>query len=96
MKLLLIFCSEYLADPVREALAGLKVECSAEVPEALGCAGPFKRWNTPAFPGTANLFFVPLPDETVPELKDTLCKLLEHCGEEPCLRIVALPAEKVL
>lgn len=96
MKLLMIFCSEYLAETVRTALDDVKVECSAEVPQVLGAAGQFRRLDTPAFPGTANLFFVPVQDERVAEIRDRLAALLDRCQEERCIRIVALDIEPVL
>lgn len=96
MKLLMIFCTEYLAEPVRGALDGLKLSCSAEVPEILGCNGPFKRLNTPAFPGSANLFFVPVEDDRVDEIRDALSRLLDRCEEERCLRMLALDAEPLI
>ena len=96
MKLLMIFCSEYLSEPVREALDGLKLNCSAEVPEVLGCNGPYKRMDTPAFPGTANLFFVPVDDERVEEVRGALVALLDHCEEERCLRMIAVEAAPLI
>ena len=96
MKCLLIFCSEYLEGKVRTTLEKLKIGCFAEIADVMGCSGGIKHMNTPAFPGSANIFFAVVEESRTDEVKRALAELLDHCEGEKCLRCMALDAEALV
>ena len=95
MKMLLIMCSDVIAEDLRKVIDDIKLDCYLEVPKAHGCAGDFKRMDSYAFPGTANLFFVPCPDEKLDEIVARLQQYRDRCKYDKCMRMVTLNVDKV-
>ena len=96
MKLVMILCSEVIATDVTKMLAELRPSCYVEIPRALGASGEVRRLDTPAFPGTASVFFVGLQDDQAEQLLDRLRQYSEECPHQHCMEAMVLQPVQVL
>lgn len=97
MKMLMLMCEETIADDVRVILMDFCGHgCFLELQKAHASIDAERRMDSAAFPGTANLFLVPLQEEQVAELKDRVLHLETSCPYKCCLKMIALEAQEVL
>jgi len=97
VKMLMLMCEEMIADDVRAILMDFCGQgCFLELQRAHASIGAERRMDSAAFPGTANLFLAPLPEEQIAELKNRLLHLETSCPYHCCLKMMALEAEEVL
>jgi len=97
MRMLMLMCDETIADNVRDILGEFcEQSCFLEIPKAHASIGTEKRMDTPAFPGTANLFLAALGEEQIPQLKERARQFEISCPHQCCLKIVALEAREIL
>ena len=97
MKMMLLMCEETIADDVREILVDFCGHgCFLEIQKAHASIGPERRMDSAAFPGTANLFLAPLPEEQIAQVKERLLYLETSCPYKCCLKMMALEAQEVL
>jgi hypothetical protein len=97
MKMVLLMCEESVAEPVREILSGLSTEgCFLEIPKAHASIASEKRLDTPAFPGTANFFLLPIAEDKIEQLKKKVERYKDSCPFHCCLKLIAFDAEAIL
>jgi hypothetical protein len=96
MRMLLILCSSSKLDEMRRLVDGHHLQGYTEIPNLQGSGDTGKHMGTRAWPGTSCLIFAALERDKADALIDDLEKLRATCTPEEGIRVLAMPAEKVI
>ena len=98
MKMVLIMCSEILADPVRDTLSRCcsTMGCFSEIQRVHALVKGVRRMDSAAFPGTSNIFFASMSEDMLEEMRIHLRQIRTEGSEEGCLKAMLLEGQDLL